>query len=211
MTKRPDLNERLLHLIGEQQDGVTITYLEKALNDTVTRRTLQRRLRQLIANGTVISTGKARARSYHLSKQHHPSQVASPEPEDFASLIPLSKTSEKILAQIQQPIQKRTPIGYKRRFLETYKPNTTKYLSENIQSHLLQIGRPPIGDRPAGTYARDILSRFLIDLSWASSHLEGNTYTRLDTQNLIEFGRTAEGKDRTETQMILNHKQFTEY
>jgi hypothetical protein len=50
----------------------------------------------------------------------------------------------------------------------------------------------------------------LIDLSWASSRLEGNTYNRLDTQNLIEFGQAAEGKDIQETQMILNHKAAIE-
>jgi fido (protein-threonine AMPylation protein) len=50
----------------------------------------------------------------------------------------------------------------------------------------------------------------LVDLSWASSRLEGNTYTRLDTQNLIELGRQAPGKDQRETQMILNHKAAIE-
>ena len=49
-----------------------------------------------------------------------------------------------------------------------------------------------------------------MDLSWASSRLEGNTYTRLDTQNLIEFGQVAQGKDAQETQMILNHKAAIE-
>ena len=54
---------------------------------------------------------------------------------------------------------------------------------------------------PAGIYGRAILNRLLIDLSWASSHLEGNTYTRLDTRALIEHGKAA-----VETRMILNHK-----
>ena len=62
----------------------------------------------------------------------------------------------------------------------------------------------------AGTHARDILGRLLIDLSWASSRLEGNTYTRLDTQNLIELGQAAAGKDRRDAQMILNHKAAIE-
>ena len=53
-------------------------------------------------------------------------------------------------------------------------------------------------------------NRLLIDLSWASSRLEGNTYTRLDTQNLIEHGQVVEGKDRSEAQMILNHKAAIE-
>ncbi|WP_222930813.1 Fic family protein [Allochromatium palmeri] len=72
------------------------------------------------------------------------------------------------------------------------------------------MGRTSADERPAGTYARDILGRLLVDLSWASSKLEGNTYTRLDTQNLIEFGQIAQGKDVIETQMILNHKAAIE-
>jgi fido (protein-threonine AMPylation protein) len=70
---------------------------------------------------------------------------------------------------------------------------------------------PPADQTPAGTFAKDILNRLLIDLSWASSQLEGNTYSRLDTERLIEFGQAAEGKDALETQMILNHKEAIEY
>ncbi|MGH8251376.1 MAG: Fic family protein [Steroidobacteraceae bacterium] len=55
------------------------------------------------------------------------------------------------------------------------------------------------------------MSRLLIDLSWSSSRLEGNTYTRLDTERLIRFGEEATGKDAKETQMILNHKAAIEW
>jgi len=75
---------------------------------------------------------------------------------------------------------------------------------------LHEMGRTAANERPAGTYARDILGRLLVDLSWASSKLEGNTYSRLDTQNLIEKGQVAQGKDAIETQMILNHKAAIE-
>ena len=54
------------------------------------------------------------------------------------------------------------------------------------------------------------MNRLLIDLSWASSHLEGNTYSRLDTRQLIENGSVATGKAAVETQMILNHKAAIE-
>jgi len=50
----------------------------------------------------------------------------------------------------------------------------------------------------------------LVDLAWTSSRLEGNTYTRLDTEALIQFGTVATGKDAQETQMILNHKAAIE-
>ena len=103
-------------------------------------------------------------------------------------------------------MMQRKPVGYRRSLLEAYRPNVDAYLPPAVRRHLHELGRPPDGDRPAGTYARQILDRLLIDLSWASSRLEGNTYTRLDTQNLIAFGQVAEGKDQREAQMILNHK-----
>ena len=64
---------------------------------------------------------------------------------------------------------------------------------------------------PAGTYARDILNRLLIDVSWNSSRLEGNTYSLLDTERLINYGRVAEGKDARDATMILNHKAAIEF
>ena len=104
----------------------------------------------------------------------------------------------------------RRPVGYQREFLDAYEPGITFYLPESIRVQLHEMGRTPADERPAGTYAREILNRLLVDLSWASSRLEGNTYTRLDTQNLIEFGQVAQGKDAQETQMILNHKAAIE-
>jgi Fic family protein len=72
------------------------------------------------------------------------------------------------------------------------------------------MGKTVDQDAAAGTYSRAILNRLLIDLSWASSHLEGNTYSRLDTRELIEHGKAARGKGAIETQMILNHKTAIE-
>ncbi len=91
-----------------------------------------------------------------------------------------------------------------------YNPGLTWYLSEEERADLRDSGSTPLGSEPAGTYARAVLDRLLIDLSWASSHLEGNTYSLLDTRNLIEFGQRAEGKDALEAQMILNHKHAIE-
>ena len=50
------------------------------------------------------------------------------------------------------------------------------------------------------------LERFVIELSWKSSRIEGNTYTLLDTEKLILEGIAAPGHSQAETQMILNHK-----
>ncbi|MBL4827429.1 MAG: Fic family protein, partial [Spongiibacteraceae bacterium] len=63
---------------------------------------------------------------------------------------------------------------------------------------------------PAGTYLLQIYQRLLIDLTWNSSRLEGNTYSLLETERLLAAGEAAEGKDAFETQMILNHKAAIE-
>lgn len=104
----------------------------------------------------------------------------------------------------------RKPVGYQRDFLESYQPNRTWYLPEPLRRQLRKMGDTGQTRLPAGTYGRAILDRLLIDLSWASSHLEGNTYSRLDTRELIEHGRAAQGKAAIETQMILNHKSAIE-
>lgn len=48
--------------------------------------------------------------------------------------------------------------------------------------------------------------RLVIELSWKSSKIEGNTYTLLDTEKLILRGIEATGHSKEEAQMILNHK-----
>ncbi len=65
-------------------------------------------------------------------------------------------------------------------------------------------------EQPAGTYVQQIFNRLLIDLSWNSSRLEGNTYSLFETERLLELGESAEGKDAREAQMILNHKAAIE-
>ncbi len=53
--------------------------------------------------------------------------------------------------------------------------------------------------------------KLVIDLSWASSNIEGNTYSLLETENLLTYNQTAKGKDFLDAQMILNHKEAIEY
>jgi Fic family protein len=143
----------------------------------------------------------------------------SDAPSSAPMQVPLSAQGLEIRDRIRQPLPTRPTVGYQRAWLDAYRPNDTAYLSPEHRARLWELGRTalppaqknsPVGVLPAGTYARQIFDRLLVDLSWASSRLEGNTYTQLDTQNLIEFGQAAQGKDATETQMVLNHKAAIE-
>jgi Fic family protein len=165
-------------------------------------RTAQRWVKQLVTNGQLISSGQGPSRSYHL-----PQNIS---PESFLTGIPLSADSQDILSYIDKPITVRKPVGYQIDFLQTYIPNETFYLSLPLRTQLRKMGSIDQNKSPAGTYERALLGRLLIDLSWASSHLEGNTYSLLDTKELIEHGKVAQGKGAIETQMILNHKTAIE-
>ena len=50
------------------------------------------------------------------------------------------------------------------------------------------------------------LERLIIELSWKSSKIEGNTYTLLDTERLLLENKEAPGHSASEARMILNHK-----
>jgi Fic family protein len=48
--------------------------------------------------------------------------------------------------------------------------------------------------------------RLTIELSWKSSQIEGNTYSLLETEELIKNKKEAKGHDKSESIMILDHK-----
>lgn len=53
--------------------------------------------------------------------------------------------------------------------------------------------------------------RFTIELSWKSSQIEGNTYSLLDTEDLIKNRIEAVGHKKEEVIMILNHKKALDF
>lgn len=169
-------------------------------------RTLQRRLTLLVKDGMLAVDGKGRWCRYRV-----PQQPPLPAPVEAAVDIPLSGVAEEIRKLVRQPLMRRHPVGYNRAFLDAYRPNVTRYLSGIERKKLDELGGgSPREKLPAGTYVREILNRLLIDLSWNSSRLEGNTYSLLETERLLAMGESAEGKDTRDAQMILNHKRAIE-
>lgn len=144
-------------------------------------------LRRLVDENKLEVSGKGRATGYRLAG------------------------TAVVRALLQTAYNRRLPVSYNQEFLDNYIPNKTFYLSEVDRQRLQDSGRSDSSPLPAGTYARRILERLLVDLSWASSRMEGNTYDILETERLIHFGQEATGKDRKEAVMILNHKEAIQY
>jgi len=194
----------LIEILGRFPQGASVEELMLAFAGK-SKRTIQRWLAELVQKRQVEALGEARARHYRLIPD---SKVEVPL-QDIPIL--LSDQALHIQKLVTRPIAARPPVSYNREWLEEYRPNHTKYLSDTIRKQLRALGQMEEGQYPAGTFARAIFARLLVDLSWNSSRLEGNTYSFLDTERLIQWGDMPEGKDLKETQMILNHKAAIEF
>lgn len=188
--------------------GMAAPEILRALPNLIPPRTLQYRLKHLVTRNRLIMDGEGRWARYRL-----PAAVAEGAARQDAgeNVISLSEVATSIREYVRQASEARKPVGYDRKFLDRYRPNVSFYLTEQDRAHLAAVGRPQIAEQPAGSYAKQILNRLLIDLSWNSSRLEGNTYSLLDTKRLIELGEEAEGRAHLEAQMILNHKDAIEF
>jgi len=115
------------------------------------------------------------------------------------------------LNYLQTPFFQRAKKWYNFGFLANYKPNETFFFTPN-QQKILENSISNI-DIHTNFYLNNkrLLEITLIDLSFASSYLEWNTYDYLDTEILIKYHEIAKQKSQDDTQMILNHKKCIEY
>jgi hypothetical protein len=203
----------ILAAVEPHAGGVSREEIARALPQDLPTRTLQFRLKHLVAAGRLATKGEGRALKYLLPQALPARVAAAQEPAEAGAGVhlPISPAGTAVQRYLRQPVAARKPVGYNRAFLDNYRPNVQFYLAPEERTRLAAAGSQPYGTEAAGTYAKQILSRLLIDLSWNSSRLEGNTYSLLDTRRLIEFGEEAEGRDRLEAQMIMNHKDAIEF
>ena len=184
-----------------------LAHINGAGVDSTSERTLSRRLHKLVEAGRLHAVGNASGRRYFATTAAEPETTAT---TPTSPGLPLSNEGRNALFNTRQPIAQRRVIGYREAWLRSYVPQSSDFLDEATRNRLNQLGGTTDVSRPAGTFARDILERLLIDLSWASSRLEGNTYSRIETIELLHDGKIAAGKGAVETQMILNHKKAIE-
>lgn len=193
----------VLRILRQCTEPVALPELLSKLGVGYAERSVRRWVNLLIDEGLVERLGQKRGARYRV--------IDVPQVQTERGERILSDASEKILEQLRQPLSKRDPVTYNALFLERYQPNRTFYLPEQVRQMLSQSGQRLRVNMPAGTYARKIYNHLLIDLSYNSSRLEGNTYSLLDTKKLLEEGEAAAGRLNEEAVMILNHKDAIRY
>lgn len=191
-----DKKMAVLRQLSQEITPISLGDLLKKMGKKYVERSLRRWLAEMVEDGSVEILGRKRATKY---------QTVQGERGCFGS------ESISMVERIRRPLYERTPAAYADEWFDAYQPNVTFYLPLHLRSQLYKAGKRSKNEEPAGSYAHQIFDRLLIDLSYNSSRLEGNTYSLLDTERLILEGTGVEGKLDEEKVMILNHKEAIRY
>lgn len=197
------LNELILDFVGNRSlANQPPSAAEIAEQVPASRSTVNRHLAELVHSGLLTRLNAGPATRYCTGT---PESAPPPPP---ASLLAWSPDAARLRSELMQPIGMRTPLTYRRGFVDGYVPNQSTLLPSTLAMDLFRAGRAH-GQQPAGTYARKVLEQLLIDLSWHSSRLEGNRFSLLDTRELFARGRAA--GTNADAAMLLNHKEAIEF
>jgi len=169
----------------------------------ISNRSLRRHLGSLVDAGVLRAEGQTKGRRYFTESNKNTLTSVDQDSSD--------EDIQQALVYLRRPLWDRMPQSYQVQWFDNYTPNQTYYLSTAERKLLYGHGRRYQENDPAGTYARKIYDRLLIDLSYNSSRLEGNTYSLLETELLVADGISPNGKLEEEKVMILNHKEAIQY
>jgi len=188
MNKKQERQQKIINFI-QNEDKVSNSEILEFLGESIERTTLQRDLNYLQQQGFVSKTGSGPSTVYFITE---------------INKISLSVNIEKYF-----------DIPYlKREVKESFNFKIFKILEDDIftkeeKEKLENLQKDFIKNflkYDSQTLINKEFERIMIEFSWKSSAIEGNTYSLLGTEALIKNNVIGKGKTEKETQMILNHK-----
>ena len=192
--KQEILAEDILNFLkfnpGSSSKGV-----HESLNEKSSYSSVKRVLQQQVEKGFVATTGAGKATRYGLTKEY--------------DLLHFIDTDLYFRKEIDERIIKthfdHRLIGdvlMEAKLFRTDEFSFLNNLQDEYQKKILKL---------TGQQYKRELERLAIDLSWKSSQIEGNTYSLLETEQLLKESKTAAGKTKDEAMMLLNHKSAIDF
>ena len=169
--------------------GVSRTELMSKLDLGIKDTQVKVLLSTCVADGLVRTEGKARAVRYFITSKAQLLRTI-----DLDSYYAVSDRKVQTSYNFKL-IRDELPC------IDIFTADERKFLLERENAF-----RNRMRDMPREIYLKE-MERLGIDLSWKSSEIEGNTYTLLETVNLLKDKIEAKGKKREEAIMLLNHKE----
>lgn len=189
--------EQILTYLENQEKPLAVADIFKFLEsnfENVAKITVIRDLSLLVKEGYIERTGEGRNTKYIISRRYN--LLKKINVEEYFSV---EQDERKILKNFNFDI-------FNLLKEDIFNKNEKKQLLELHQEFRNNFERIK-----SETIIKKEFERILIEFSWKSSQIEGNTYSLLSTELLIKENKAEKGKTQEETQMILNHKEAFNY
>ncbi len=195
MDKRLNKRQEVILSFLEKKGSVSISEILNHLElnfEKVSKMTVNRDLKELADFFYIRASGQARATVYRLTAHYNlirPIEIEKYFKAEADQRIIKEKFDFNIFSLLEDVFTEQEKLGLSR-LNEIYKKNLKKI--------------------PLGIQKQEF-ERMVIELSWKSSQIEGNTYSLLETEALIRENKRAKGRKKEEALMILNHKEALDY
>src|SRR5260221_486423 len=131
--------DAVLNAVRKHPAGASFEMIQSAIGDGTARRTLQRRLNELVIQGRLAREGRNRGALYRAVNRPPQASQVSVQPRGVTATaeigqvtaeiyVPMSAEGSRLRDLVRRPVTMRTPVGYRREFLLDYQPNETWYL-----------------------------------------------------------------------------------
>jgi len=155
--------------------------------------TIKRQLGKLTKNGFLFQSGAGRSIKYTLSKKGI--LLKNVDVQSYLSINPDKRLED---GKFQFDIFD-TP------FVTLFDKRELTTLNEATK-----LFRDRAKNISKDTRSKELM-RFIVEFSWKSSQIEGNTYDLLSTERLLLYGEKSPTNTEFEAQMILNQKKALEF
>ncbi|MEX2340947.1 MAG: Fic family protein [Candidatus Paceibacterota bacterium] len=186
-----DTNKQILGIFNTDT-ALSSSQIHKSLN-SVSLVTIKRRLSELTELELLTQTGAGRSVKYSLSKKG-------------MLLRPIDVDS--YLSQDPDTRNENTSFSFsvlKKPYIDLFTAEELKELEVATSSY-----RANAKNIDATIQAKE-LQRFIVEFSWKTSQIEGNTYDLISTERLLRYGEKSKSNTEHEAQMIINQKEALEF
>jgi Fic family protein len=188
MDKKQKRQHNIINYI-QRKNEVSNSDILDFLGDAIERTTLQRDLNFLQKKGYIVKSGSGRGTVYSVSGINKIS-------------LPVNVKEYFDIPYFQREVKESFNFEVFNILSNDIFTTEEKEKLEKLQKEFIKN----FSKYDSQTIINKEFERVMIEFSWKSSVIEGNTYSLLGTEALIKNNVVGKGKTADETQMILNHK-----